>query len=1118
MPSSVELPRGTVTFLFTDIEGSTRLLKELGDRYADALIRHRQVLTAVFESRGGLVFGTEGDALFVVFRRARDAVAAAGDGQVALAAEEWPEGVAILVRMGLHTGEPALSEDGYVGLALHKVARISSAGHGGQVLMSRTTRELVADDLPDELWLRDLGEHRLKDLDRPEPISELRYPGMVGAFPRIETLDVQRGGSPAGTPSLVGREDELEAVAALLAAARAGTGGVLVVEGPAGIGKTSLLRGARERAAGEGMTVLHGRATELERDYPMALARQCLEPAVRRERDRDRLLRGAAALAAPVLLDVAGPVEATPVGVLHGLYWLTASLAEDAPVLLVVDDAQWADESSLRFLAYLARRAEDSPIALLVAVRSEPGGADRETGPLAEIRLEASERRLEPRPLAVTDVEWLLENLSREPVDPVFARACHAATGGNPFLLGELATALRTEDVPFTAAGIARVTEVTPPAVARATAATLARLGDRAAALGRAAAILGGGVSLEQAARLADLSVAEAAAAAGDLAGAGILDDEVLLEFRHPILITAVRASVSARERATAHAEAATLLRDEGAAPERVAVQLLHASPSGDRQVVADLRLAAEHAAERGANATAASLLRRALAEPPTRVTRGEVLLDLGRVERALGDTTAAAGHLEESFRCAPDPVARGRAVVALVDALAGSPAERDRIKELAEATLAEVEELDRELALRLRSILALSGGRTEDLSLTGASLGEAVVLANLVFGRLGPESTAAEIAGLAERAAPWSEELLVSAPLAFTGVALGLTWADRLDGAGRVLDRAVAVARRRGSTTDYAVVMTLRARVHQRAGRLGEAEADARAALAVELEGGWSFARGLTPLIASLVDQGRADDALDELAAVGLQHEVPASPPMTALLLARMQLHVARHDHQAALADWAEAAHRAQRLRGRNAGWIADLVAVAGVHRAIGEDDRAREAVEEAVELAGRWDTPGARGQALHARAMLGLDAERIEGLREAVRLLAASPVRLEHARALVSLGGALRRAGHRVDSRAPLREGYELARECGAEAVAEAARGELRASGIRLRRTALTGADALTPSERRIADLAAAGRSNAQVAQELFLTVKTVEMHLTHAYRKLDIRGRPELPAALA
>jgi YVTN family beta-propeller protein len=184
-----ELPVGTVTFLFTDIEGSTQLLKELGPRYAEALAEHQRILREVVAVHGGREVDTQGDSFFVAFGRAKDAVAAAADAQRDLAAHPWPAGAPVKVRMGLHTGEPRLGGERYVGLGVHKAARIAAAGHGGQVLLSRTTRELVEDELPPGVTVRDLGERRLKDMDRPEHLSQLVIEGLQSDFARLKTLD-----------------------------------------------------------------------------------------------------------------------------------------------------------------------------------------------------------------------------------------------------------------------------------------------------------------------------------------------------------------------------------------------------------------------------------------------------------------------------------------------------------------------------------------------------------------------------------------------------------------------------------------------------------------------------------------------------------------------------------------------------------------------------------------------------------------------------------------------------------------------------------------------------------------------------------------------------------------
>lgn len=203
------LPEGTVTLLFTDIEGSTRLLQELGEAYEDILTDHRRLLRTRIEENGGVVVDTQGDAFLAAFRRARDAVTAAVEAQHALAAHDWSGSARPRVRMAIHTGEPSHVGEGFVGLSVHRAARICSAGHGGQVLLSATTRDLIDDHLPSGVALLDLGEHRLKDLDRPEKITQLVIEGIPPVFTPLKTLEDQ----PVNATPFAGREEPLAAAA-----------------------------------------------------------------------------------------------------------------------------------------------------------------------------------------------------------------------------------------------------------------------------------------------------------------------------------------------------------------------------------------------------------------------------------------------------------------------------------------------------------------------------------------------------------------------------------------------------------------------------------------------------------------------------------------------------------------------------------------------------------------------------------------------------------------------------------------------------------------------------------------------------------------------------------------
>ena len=230
-----ELPTGTVTFLFTDVEGSTRLTQELGDRWPPLLERHREIARAAWTDQAGVEVGTEGDSFFVVFSSAPQAVAAAAAAQRGLTSEAWPANATIRVRMGLHTGEGLLSGGSYVGLDVHRAARISSAGSGGQVLLSASTRALVEGSLPDGVSLREMGEHRLKDLSRPERIWDLVIDGVPSDFSPLRTLNAVPNNLPTQLTSFLGRQREIAEARQLLVDGR-----LLTLTGPGGAGKTRL--------------------------------------------------------------------------------------------------------------------------------------------------------------------------------------------------------------------------------------------------------------------------------------------------------------------------------------------------------------------------------------------------------------------------------------------------------------------------------------------------------------------------------------------------------------------------------------------------------------------------------------------------------------------------------------------------------------------------------------------------------------------------------------------------------------------------------------------------------------------------------------------------------------
>ena len=232
-----DLPSGTVTLLFTDMEGSTRLLQQLGERYATVLADCRRLLRAAFAQNSGHEVDTQGDAFFVAFARATDAIAASVMIQRSLVNHPWPADGVVRVRIGLHTGEPLLTSDGYIGVDVHHAARIMSAGHGGQILLSQTTRQLVEQHLPEGTFLQDLGEHRLKDLQRPSHLFQLSIAGWPSDFPPLKTLDTYPNNLPVQPTPFIGREKEVAAVTRLL---RRPEVRLVTLTGPGGVGKTRL--------------------------------------------------------------------------------------------------------------------------------------------------------------------------------------------------------------------------------------------------------------------------------------------------------------------------------------------------------------------------------------------------------------------------------------------------------------------------------------------------------------------------------------------------------------------------------------------------------------------------------------------------------------------------------------------------------------------------------------------------------------------------------------------------------------------------------------------------------------------------------------------------------------
>jgi len=931
---------------------------------------------------------------------------------------------------------------------------------------------------------------------------------------------------PKPGPLLLERERELASLEGLVERVAAGRAPVGLIEGSAGIGKSRLLSELQARAAAEGFRVLAARGSALEREFTFGTVRQLFDPLLTDRAERGRVLAGAAAGAARVFAapdEVADEQTAASFSALHGLYWLTANVVGDERTLVAIDDLHWCDIPSLRFLAYLARRLEGLPILLAGTLRpSEPGHCE---AVLEEIARQPSTEFVHPRPLSRAAVKGLVEERLGLEADETFATACHRLTGGNPLLLDQLLASLALDGVRPDAAHVHVVRDLGPRAVSRTVLARFGRLPRETVDVGRAVAVLGERAEVPAVAALSGLDEGQVGVASDALVRADILRPDTPLGFVHPLVRDAVYEDLSPGQRELQHARTASLLRDAGATTEQVAAHVLLTAGRGHGWVVDSLRDAARTARQRGAPDSAVAYLRRALEEPPGPELRVQVLLELGLAE-ALTSAPAAAQHLRQAYEALDDPLERAAVAGALSRALlaTGAPAEAAEVASRAaagippghgdvrwglEAFVLESLVFDVGDPAAMRRLDGLGPPRPD------ADVGDkglAAVAAGLWA--FACARSAGDCAAMALAALAGGQLVEADTPMLGLAAIVALVMADR-DEADAAWDDALAVAHRQGSLFSLSTISLWRGFTMNRRGELAEAEELLRNGLdegSLYGYAGMPILGGRAFLAETLLERGDRDGAW-RLLDPGV-YTADGTWAARWWLVSRLRLLVADGRAEEALETADEVA--------RTLSWITNPAF--GPWRllkaeALGLLDRQDEALALArtdLEVARRFGALGTVGIALRVLGTLERDAG-LEHLREAVEALSESPARLEHAKALAALGAALRRSGSRAEAREPLREALDLAERCGARTLAERAREELVATGARPRHTARHGVDALTTQELRIARLAADGRSNREIAQTLFVTIKTVEMHLTHAYQKLEIGSRKQLAQAL-
>jgi DNA-binding CsgD family transcriptional regulator len=919
-------------------------------------------------------------------------------------------------------------------------------------------------------------------------------------------------------------------LAGALRGARGGRGSLTLIEGAAGIGKTSLLEEAEREARAHRMGVASATSTE-GRHPPFELMLELLRPLVASAAAAPTVFDGAASVAKPLFEYEVEPVSGGDrhFALIDGLYWLCVNLAERQPLLLAVDDVQWADGGSLAWLEAIARGAAELPVCIIAAVRTgEPEASlNGRLYPLAE------DEPIRPAPLSAhATAEVVRARLGDDASDELCA-AFARASGGNPLLVRELLRTARAAGMTAAAPPHA-VAELGPSSIRELVERRMRGCSPAAQILAPVVAVLASHATLELAAQVAGLEAKDAMAAWAELDAVELtapLNHKAppLFAFRHPVLRRAVEEAAGAGKVDEVRLHAARRLaaagRSQAAAEQLVG---LHAPEVAmEPWVVPTLLEAARASAKRGGPEQAREYLDRALAgEPPARERR-EALLERGRLAAQIRDP-GALDDLRAALELTDEAAARAHIALELGSACFYLA----RFEEAAEVCRTAGEGVERELALRLEAealnadrLRGVRRERPRELAsqvAAGGTPGERAVLVHVAAEAVATgDVPASGIRALAHRA--WQggrliEEMGPAAPLiSFLGTTF--SWAEDWEATLDVTSAQLKAGQERRAPVTVSYALALSSGTWLRLGELGRAEAEAEQVvstlpasdpLAYMITFGW--------LLEALVQRGRVDDAVRRLEESGLTGPLPDIGTVDFLLLSRGDVRLAAGDADAALADYLEVGERAERSGYHNPAGMAWRSRAAMAYLARGEAENAAALAREEADRARVFGAPRAIGIALRAVAATSQLSARIEALREAVSRLEESGAQLELAAAQVDLGAALIEAGKTTAAREALRHGMDGAHLCGAVPLVERAMELLRKTGMRPRRPALHGRDALTARQLQVVRLASEGRSNREIAEALFVTQRTVELHLTGAYRKLEISSRDELPDALA
>ncbi len=876
----------------------------------------------------------------------------------------------------------------------------------------------------------------------------------------------------------------------------------MVLAGPAGIGKSRLLAEGIEQAAQAGLTVLRARASEADRTVPYWILRQLAEST------GNGIGRSTNQVSVPD-----GPVKDEMAAALRW-YWYLADLAAMGPLALCIDDLHWVDEASFHALDVLRVRLGDVPILLLVATREIP----------AVWAADSAVTQVPVRPLEADSVAAILEAILGG-AEPGLVHACMDVTRGNPLLVREVGRSLRAAghhgDVSPTL-----VRAMVPETIVVSTHARLASFGPEAVALAEALALLGNGHDLAPVAALAGLSIEEGAAAVDRLVANGLFEEGRPLAFHHPLLLAAVRDAMAAGRRSQLQLRAMRLFREMPGNQDRSSAHALLVDPAGSAEVSTVLREGAARALERAAPHTAVAYLRRALAEPPPPDQEPAVLSELASAASAAQEPDAldlAKLALERS----PDAITGLQAALGVSHLLTMSGRGREAAELLAEQM--DADGVPTALKAAAFGVLAISSAssidaresvrsKLADLASMAAEPTATLHVRAVAAVELAVASGSAAEAGEMARRAWCDGELLrqTGADQPFVhSVALAVAVAGDIELLDTLGSALTAAATQTGSLLSRLIAVVWPAWVCEARGDLAGSEAYARECIELSARAGIPIATSVPVVVlanASLACSGpeAAAKALELVPPVARNPDL-ITTPMYWLARAAVNCELGRHAQ--VLADVREVERWQRRWPAEKGGWTFWEPFAAEAHLSRGDREQAREVAVAGLHRARAF---GARRPVVNALRALALTCpadERESCLTEAIELAELGGCGADGAR--LRLLRAAGRSGS--EARDDLQDALAICDQTGAGHIGSQVLGALAELGARPRRAAVSGIRSLTPAERRVVDLAGSGATNRVIAETLFLTEKTVETHLTHAYRKLGVRSRAQLAGVL-